>query len=100
MDELEELKRKRLEELQKQQEDQSQFQQQVEQLETLVKQRMTKEALQRFGNIKTVHPEKAMQLLVLFWQLIQANQIEKIDDETLKKVLIQINPKKEFNIRK
>lgn len=91
MDELEALKK---------QQEQLQLQQQIEQLESIVKQRMTKEALQRYGNIKTVHPEKAMQLLVLFGQMIQTNQIETIDDETLKNVLIQMNPKKEFKIKK
>lgn len=97
MDELEQIKQKKLQELQQQ--EQAELQQQVEQLEAMVKQRMTKEALQRYGNIKTAHPGKAMQILVLFGQMIQSNQIQAIDDETLKNTLIQLNQKKDFKIK-
>jgi len=110
MDELEELKKKRLEELQKQQEEslqqqaqeQQQLQSQIEQLETLVKQYLSKEALQRYGNLKTAHQEKAVQLLVILGQAIQQGQIkEKITDEKLKEILKQLQPeKKEFKIKR
>jgi len=110
MDELEELKKKRLAELQKQQEEslqeqaaeQQQLQSQLEQLEAVAKQFLSKEALQRYGNLKAAHQEKAVQLLVILGQAIQQGQIkEKISDEELKKILMQIQPeKKEFKIRK
>ena len=106
MDELEELKLKRLQELQstQQQDDmqeQLQLQQQVQQLEAMVKAAMTKEAMQRFGNIKAAHPEKAVQLLVVLAQLLQAEQLKKIDDEKLKEILKKLQPeKKEFTINR
>lgn len=110
MDELDELKKRRLMELQKQQEDalrqqaqeDQQMQAQVDQLEAAVRQFLSKEALQRYGNLKAAHPEKAIQLLVILGQAIQQGQIkEKISDEQLKNLLARLQPeKKEFKIRK
>ena len=102
MDELEEIKRKKLEEFKRQQaeglqsqaEEQVQFQQQIEQLEAVVKQVMTKDALLRYGNIKAAHPEKAMQLLAVLAQLIQQGKIQQINDLQLKDILRQVTPKK------
>lgn len=106
MDELEEIKRKKLMELQNQQnnisQEQHQMQAQIGQLETMIKQFLTKEALQRYGNVKAAHQEKAVQLLIILGQAIQQGQIkEKITDEKLKEILTQLQPeKKEFKIKK
>ena len=100
---LEEIKRKKLEglmrlqqeKLQQQAQEQTQVQQQIEQMENIVKQFLTRDALTRYGNLKTVHQEKALQLLVVLFQAIQKGQIQKqIDDSTLKKILEQLTPKK------
>ncbi|MBW2980598.1 hypothetical protein KY360_04230 [Candidatus Woesearchaeota archaeon] len=110
MDELEELKKKRLQELQQKQQEslqqqaqeEAQLQQQIEQLEAAVKQYFTKEALQRYGNLKAAHPEKAIQVLVGLGQLVQSGKItQKITDDQLKALLKQIEPKKkEFTIKR
>jgi len=106
MDELEEIRKRKLAELQNQQEDslqeQQQMQAQLEQLETVVKQFFTKEALERYGNLKAAHQEKAVQLLVILGQAVQQGQIkEKITDEKLKDILKQLQPeKKEFKIKR
>ncbi|MBS3097853.1 hypothetical protein J4209_03620 [Candidatus Woesearchaeota archaeon] len=109
MDELEDIKRKKLVELREQQEEslqeqikqEAQLQQQVGQLEMIVRQILTKEALQRYGNLKAAHPEKAIQLLVVLGQAIQQGQIQKIDDSQLKEILKQLSPgKKEFKIQR
>ena len=107
MDELEEIKKRRLRELQKQQqqrqvEEQQELQSQIEQLEIIVKQFLSKEALQRYGNLKVAHQEKAVQLLAILGQAIQQGQIkEKLTDAQLKNVLKQLQPeKKEFKINK
>lgn len=92
MSELEELKRKRLLEMQAAAEEQAQLKQQVEQIESIVKSTFTKEALQRYGNLKSAHPEKAIQVLVYFGQLIQAGKIQQVDDEMLKAVLSKLAP--------
>ena len=92
---LEGLMRLQQENLQQQSQEQAQMQQQIEQMEEIVRQFLTKDALARYGNLKTAHQEKALHLLVVLIQAIQKGQIQgKIDDSTLKKVLEQLSPKK------
>src|SRR3989344_366664 len=96
---LEDIRKRKLEELmQSQQEnlqEQAQMQQQIGQMESIVRQFLTKEALERYGNLKTAHHEKALQLLVVLLQAIQKGQIKgEIDDSMLKKILNQLTPKK------
>ena len=96
--ELEELKRKKLEELQQRQFEQSQedvqFQQQIEQLESIVRQHLTKDALERYGNIKAAQPEKAVQVLAVLGQIIQSGKLDMINDDLFKEILMKITPKK------
>lgn len=97
MNDIEELKRKKLEELQRQQQfdsEEEEIQQQIAQLELLVKKVLTKKALERYGNLKTAHPDLAVQLLVLLGQAVQSGQIKTIDDEALKNLLMRLQPKK------
>jgi len=98
MNDIEEIKRKKLEELQRQQQEvnseEAQIQQQITQLELLVKKVLTKKALERYGNLKTAHPELAIQLLVLLSQAIQSGQIRTVDDNALKNLLMRLQPKK------
>lgn len=106
--ELDELKKKKIEELkaqieaqqQSQMQEESQLDQQIDQLEHIVKQHMTKEAILRYGNLKTAHPEKAIQVLALLGQNIQTGNLDSIDDNLLKQLLIKLNDKKEFNIKR
>lgn len=110
MTDLEELKRRRMEELQsqitaQQTEDlreQIQLQKQVAMLESIARQKMTREAVTRYGNLKSAHPEKAIQIIAILAQAIQQGQItEQVTDEKLKSLLIQLEPpKKEFKITK
>ena len=109
MDELEEIKKRKLEELKNSQMDQmqqnaneeEQMKQQIDQLEVIVKQALTKEALQRYGNFKAAFPDRAVQLLVILAQAIQSGQITKIDDDTLKEILKKISSeKREINIKR
>ena len=81
---------------------QIEFQQQVAQLENLVKGHLSNDAISRYGNLKSAHPEKAMQALVVLSQMIQSGQIsDRIDDEMLKNILIRMQPeKREFKIRR
>lgn len=105
MDELEELKKKKLQELQQKQQEalqqQVQEEAQLQQLEAAVKQFFTKEALQRYGNLKAAHPEKAVQVLVVLGQLMQSGKItQKITDDQLKELLKQMeSKKKDFTIK-
>ena len=109
MDELEEIRKRKLDELKKHQvedtqqqaQEQQQLQQQIQQLEAVVKPALTKEALERYGNLRTAFPDRAVQLLVILAQAIQTGQITKIDDNTLKELLKKITPeKKDFKIKR
>ena len=82
-----------MEELQAQAQQQQELQQQVQQLEAVVRTMLTKEALQRYGNLKAAHPDKAIQLLALVGQQIQSGKARKITDEDLKRMLIMLTPK-------
>lgn len=76
-----------------------QLQQQIQQLEVIVKRVMTKEAISRYGNLKTAHPEKAVQALVVLAQLIQQGRIKSIDDNQFKEMLKRLTPeRKQFNL--
>lgn len=96
---LELLRQKRMRDLlntqAQQQSEEIKLKQQLQQLEMMIKQLFTKEALERYGNLKVAHPEKAIQLLMLITQLLQHNQLSgKIDDQTLKTVLQQMEGEK------
>lgn len=97
-DELETLRQKKLQEMQEQamqeQFQHQQLQKEVAKLETLIKQRMTKEAVSRYGNVKLSHPTVALNLLGLLIQLFEKNPERTIDDEELKRLLIMINSSK------
>ena len=98
---LHELRKKQLEDMQQQAQEQQQLQQQIQQLEIMVKQALTKEALERYSNLKTAFPDRAVQLLVILAQAMQSGQITKIDDNTLKELLRRLTPeKKEFKIKR
>tara|TARA_B100000315_G_C14588495_1_gene594439 strand:- start:2797 stop:3051 length:255 start_codon:yes stop_codon:yes gene_type:complete len=81
--------------------EEEQIQEQIAQLEGIVKQKLTKEALLRLGNIKAAHQEKYVQLLVVLGQAIQSNELETVDDTQLKEILQKMAPeKKPFNMRR
>jgi len=96
MDELEELRKRKLQEMMERRQqdfnDQVQIEQQLQQIENTIKQKFTKEALQRYSNIKIAYPEKRAQLLLILAQV--HNQIDKINDEQLKEILKRMEPKK------
>ncbi len=99
MTDLEELRRRKLEEMMaaqsQQAQQQAQIQQQIAQMESVVRQFFTKEALARYGSLKAAHQEKAVQLLVVLFQAIQKGQVKgKVEDSLLKKILEQLTPKK------
>ena len=79
----------------------AQLQQQIQKLEAMVKQKLTREALSRFGNVKAAHPELALNLVILLANLIQQGRIkEQISDQQLKEMIRQLSSsqRKDFNI--
>ena len=109
MPEIEEIKKRKLKELMREQQEaqqeqlneEIQLQQRIQQLEVIVKQKLTKKAMERYSNLKIAHPEKAVQILVLLVQAIQTGKINQINDEQLKDLLKKLAPKKKnFEIRR
>ncbi len=80
---------------------QAELQKQIEILESIVKQYLSKEAMQRYFTLKSAHPEKAIRAITLITSLVQSNQLsEKLSDEDFKDLLHRLEDKKEFKIRK
>ena len=106
MDELDKLRKKKLEDLQKQFQEKSHSaleeeqvaMEQIAHLEQQIKARLTKEALQRYGNIKAADPEKAIQLLVVLAKLIQMGRLKIVSDEELKSILAKLSEKRDTKI--
>jgi programmed cell death protein 5 len=98
MDELEQIRQKKIQEMMagqaQQQQEEAELAQQIGQLESIVKTLFTKEALERYGNLKAAHPEIAVRLLALVGQAIQSGKAAKINDTQLKAMLERIAPKK------
>ena len=99
MDDLEELKRKKLLELQRQLQEealrQEQLRQAEEQKRIVLKSILTPEARSRLTNIKMARPEFAAQIEALLIQLAQTGQVkQRITDEQLKEILRRLSAKK------
>ena len=109
MSDLEDIRKRKLAALQKQMQQQAspdmqeqlQLVQQIEALEGVVKQVLTRDAWARYANIKAADPERAIQILALLGQLIQSGRVKEIDDERFKLLLSKITPeKRETKIRR
>lgn len=86
----------------KEQKELQEFQKQIELLEATAKKYLTKEAIQRYGNLKITHPEKAIRAMALIVQMVNSGQIrDQVDDATFKNILKQFDyEKKSFKITK
>lgn len=69
-------------------------------IESIAKQYLTKEALIRYSNIKTVDSNRASQIAKMIYHLVKQNVINtRIDDQMLKNILKEISiPKKNSRI--
>ncbi|MBS3159534.1 hypothetical protein J4436_01990 [Candidatus Woesearchaeota archaeon] len=72
---------------------------QINIIENISFEKMTKDAIGRYHTLKSMHPEKAIKVISLIAQ--KAQEItNKITDEQFKNILLSIEPKKEFKIRR
>ncbi len=99
MDDLEELKKKKLMELQKQLQEEAARQEQLKAIEQqkklLLQQILTPDARSRLTTIKMAKPEFAAKVEALLIQLAQAGQItQKITDAQLKEILRRVTEKR------
>ncbi|OYT41180.1 hypothetical protein B6U80_01940 [Candidatus Pacearchaeota archaeon ex4484_26] len=111
---LDELKKKKLvkmqdrifteqnENLQKQLEEQVKMQEQIEMLESIAKQFLTKEAKERYGRLKLVHSINAIKAIALIAQAAQLGQLkEALTDNEFKELLKKIQEgKQEFKFKR
>ena len=105
MDELKQIRIRKMQELQNEMNAQAQqeamVQQQFEQVELAVKTKMTKEAISRYGNLKAAYPEKAVHALIIMARALETRQVTQINDNILKHFLGALTPqKKEFNLKR
>ncbi|MEF8832392.1 MAG: DNA-binding protein [Candidatus Thermoplasmatota archaeon] len=105
-DELDELKKKKMQELKEKKESgeaQEEAKQQMEaQKKAMLRKVMTPDARERLGRVKMARPELAEQIESQIIALAQRGGTqEKIDDDTLKKLLKKLSgQKKEINIKR
>ena len=75
------------------------LQQQIQQMELVVRQHLTSDALSRLGNVKVSNPQLAIQLIIYLGQRIQSGKVGMIDDAQFKAMLQQLStPRREFKI--
>ncbi|MEK6822826.1 MAG: DNA-binding protein, partial [Nanoarchaeota archaeon] len=76
---------------QQQQAEGQQLAKQIEQLEAMVRPALSREALLRFGTLKSAHPEKAIRALVALAQAV-GKGVTSIDDAQLRALLVSLEP--------
>jgi programmed cell death protein 5 len=107
-EELRKLRAKRMAEIQAQQQQQEELQRAQQEAELqkqeLMRKVLTPEARLRLNNIKMVRPEFAQQIEIQLLQIAQTGRVRlPIDDDTLKKLLLQIQSrqsKRDITIRR
>jgi len=110
MDDIEEIRKRKLMELQRRYLEQKKAEEEAvrremeleAQLDALMRRILTPEARERLGRVKLVKPELARQVELVLVQLYQAGRIpEPIDDEKLKSILAQVDARtrREYRIR-
>ncbi len=96
-EELEELREKRQEELE-QQEDA--VEEQRKQIKQKASKYLTKDARSRLGNIRAAKPDLAASIEAQVARLGEAKQVDKVDDEQLKRILKELqNSKNDSEIK-
>ena len=80
----------------------SQLKQQIAMLESLAKQKMSREAVSRYGSLKLAHPETAIKAIAMIAQAVQAGQLrETLTDEDFRTLLKNIQEGKQtYNFRR
>lgn len=95
MDDVEEIRKRKILELQEHIYREQKKEEQYQQIEQIAKSKLTKDALNRFGNINAAYPELAQQVVLL---LAQAEK-KVINDDELKRLLMIINKETKREIK-
>lgn len=103
MDDIEEIRKRKLEEMKKQQEEEQDLIQQEMQKQLVLKQILDVKARERLTRIKMANPQYAEQIEAVLFQLLQAGQIKsKLTEDQFKQLIQQVfgSRKKEFHIER
>ncbi len=77
------------------------LQEEIAQLESIVKAKLSRDALTRFGTVKAAHPDLALNLTLVLSNLIKQGRIVgQISDAQLKEFLRQLSSRKDFKIKR
>jgi DNA-binding TFAR19-related protein (PDSD5 family) len=93
MDDIEAIRQRKLAELQQGMSEQAQLGAEIARLESMVKARMTKDAAERYHNIKAANPQQAVSVLLLLSQALQRGDAV-IDDIKFKGFLEKVIPRR------
>lgn len=80
--------------------EQVQIKQQILMLENIAKRYLTRDAIERYGTLKSAHPEIAVRAIAIIAQAAQQGEIKEIiTDDMFKTILKQIQtPKRDIKI--
>jgi len=85
----------------KQLQEQFKIKKQIELIEQNAKQFLSKDAVNRFGNLKLAYPEKALKACGLILEAVNKGHIKnQLSDQEFLGLLRLLDDKKEFRIRK
>ncbi len=103
MEDIEEIRKRKMEELkQQQEEEQAKIQQEI-QKQVVLKQILDTKARERLTRIKMANPQYAEQIEAVLFQLLQAGRIKgKLTEDAFKELIRQVfgSQKKEFHIER
>jgi programmed cell death protein 5 len=103
MEDIEEIRKKKLEELKKEQEEEQMKMQQEVQKQLVLKEILDIKARERLTRIKMANPQYAEQIEAVLFQLLQAGRIKgKLNEEAFKQLIRQVfgTQKKDFRIER
>ncbi len=103
MEDIEEIRRKKLEEMKRQEEEEQVRMQQEIQKQVVLKQILDIKARERLTRIKMANPQYAEQIEAVLFQLLQAGKIKsKLTEEAFKQLIRQVfgSQKKDFHIER
>ncbi len=89
-EELEKLREQRRQELQDEESGEKAVDRQRDQIKSLAAKYLTKDARERLGSVRMAKPELASAVEAQIAQLGRMGQVDKIDDDQLKKILKEI----------
>lgn len=103
MDDIEEIRRKKMEELKSQQDQEQASIQEEIQKQMVLKQILDPAARERLARIKMANPTYGEQIEAVLFQLLQSGRIKaKLTEETFKQLIRQVfgSKKKDFHIER